>query len=122
MSLRDEITVELAQAFDTDLADAVSTFTGSRVIGQGPYDPITDTRPVITENYSGRGVFGSFAINIVDGVQILRTDVKVTALQAEVTQAPKVDDTITQGGTAYKVIHVGKDPVSATWVIQLRAT
>lgn len=122
MSLRDEITVELIQAFDTDLADAVSAFTGSRVIGQGPYDPITDTRPVITENYSGRGVFGSFEVNIVDGVQILRTDVKVTALQAEVTKTPRIDDTITQGGVAYKVIHVGQDPAAATWTIQIRRT
>src|SRR5690606_39313752 len=108
MSLRDEITAELAQAFDTDLADAVSTFTGSRVIGQGPYDPITDTRPAITEDYEGRGVFGSFKVNIIDGVQILRTDIKLTALQAEVTKIPKIDDTITQDGVEHKVIHVGK--------------
>jgi len=120
--MRDELTAELAAAFDTDLADAVSSFTGSRVIGHGPYDPVTETRPTITENYSGRGVFGSFEIGIIDGVQILRTDVKLTALQAEVTKTPKVDDTIEQGGTSYKVIHVGKDAVDATWVVQLRAT
>ncbi|MCQ9618393.1 hypothetical protein L1889_18305 [Paenalcaligenes niemegkensis] len=116
MGLRDDLTADIAEAFDTDLADAVTSFAGTRVIGLGPRDPVTETRPEITETYTGRGVFGSFEINVVDGVDILRTDTKVTALQAEVTDTPKIDDTI----NGMKVISVGADPAKATHSIQLR--
>ncbi|MHB0763169.1 hypothetical protein ACYCFC_02030 [Stutzerimonas sp. NM35] len=117
MGLRDDLAADIADAFDTDLADAVTEFTGSRVVGQGPYDPITETRPSITETYTGRGVFGSYSMQMVDGINILRTDIKLTALQAEVTGTPKVGDKI----SGYDVVGpVGQDPASATWSLQLR--
>lgn len=117
MGLRDEITADIAEAFDNDLADAVSEFTGSRIVSQGTFDPVTETwSDPVTESYTGRGVFGSFDMRVVDGVQILRTDVKLTALQAEVTGTPKIDDTINE----MKVIHAGKDPADVTWILQLR--
>lgn len=118
MGLRDDITADLAEAFDTDLADAVTAFTGSRIVGQGAYDPITETRPTITETYTGRGVFGSFDRRLVDGANILATDIRLLALQAEVTSPPQVDDRI----NGYKVMGpINQDPASATWVVQLRA-
>ena len=122
MSLRDELAADIAEAFDTDLADAVTAFTGTRVVGQGPYDPITETRPEIIETYTGRGVFGSFEVNVIDGINILRTDIKLTALQAEVIKAPgvpeipKIDDVI----NGLKVINLGADPAKATFSVQLR--
>lgn len=117
MGLRDDLQADLSDAFDTDLADAVTQFTGARVLGQGPYDPITETRPTITETYTGRGVFGSFSLRLVDGINILATDIKLTALQSEVTDTPRVDDAI----NGYRVIGpISQDPAKATWVIQLR--
>lgn len=120
MSLRDEITADIAEAFDTDLADAVSEFIGSRFEPSGPADPISQTQPGERVTYSGRGVFGSFGTNVSEALGILRTDVKLTALQVDVSNAPKVDDDIEQNGTKYRVIHVGKDPANVTWIIQLR--
>lgn len=121
MGLRDEITADIAEAFDSDLADAVSEFTGSRVVGQGPYDPVTETRPTITESYAGRGVIGSFDMRVVDGILILRTDIKITALQAEIVgDAVKIGDTIVRGGESFKVIQIEQDPAGASYSIQIR--
>lgn len=122
MGLRDELTADIAEAFGDDLADAVSSFTGSRDSDESYYDPVTEvTIPVLT-TYTGRGVFGAFDLRVVDGISVLRTDVKLTALQSEVTATPKIDDKITQGATTYTVIQVGKDPSGSTWSLQIRST
>lgn len=120
MSLRDEITAEVAAAFDTDLADAVSEFTGSRFEPSGPPDPINQTQPGETITYTGRGVFGSFGIQVSEALNIPRTDIKLTALQAEVTGQPKIDDDILRDGVKYRVIHVSADPANVTHVLQIR--
>lgn len=116
MSLRAELTAEVAAAFDTDLADAVTQFEGKRVVGQGPYDPVTETRPEIIEIYTGRGVFSGFKQSLVDGVLIMATDKQLTALQAEVTDTPKMGDTI----NGMKVQNVGQDPTTSVWRLHLR--
>ena len=120
MGLRDEITADIKEAFDTDLADAVQPFTGSRTI-QGERsieDILTNTvgsnSTII--NYSGRGVFGSYSEFEVDGEAIKANDVKLTALQSEVTTRPQLDDMI----NGYQVVAVNQDPASVTFTIQLR--
>lgn len=120
MGLRDELTADIAEAFDSDLADAVSSFTGSRFEPSGPYDPISQTHPGETVTYTGRGVFGSFGVQVSEALNILRTDIKVTALQAEVASTPKIDDSITRDDESFKVIHVGQDPALASWTLQIR--
>ncbi len=114
--MRDEISSEIAEAFDSDLADAVSEFSGKRVI-KGIYDPITGTAADTVINYTGRGVFGSYALSLVDGESILSTDQKLTTLQAEVTDVPLINDKI----NGFTVISVSKDPANVSWIIQLRA-
>lgn len=116
MGLRDDLAADIGAAFDTDLADAVTAFTGKRVTGQGTYDPLTEEWTPGETTYTGRGVFGSFSIEMVDGIQILRTDIKLTALQNEVTDTPVMDDVI--NGLVVK--GVAQDPASATWTLQLR--
>lgn len=118
--MRDEISDDIAEAFNDDLADAVSEFTGSRFEATGVADPISQTQPGETVIYSGRGVFGSFGIHVSEALGILRTDIKLTALQKEVSNTPKVDDDIEHSGIKYRVIHVSKDPANVTWTIQLR--
>ena len=120
MGLKADLDADVAEAFDTDLADAVKPFTGSRTIQGEPSieDILTNTvgsnSTII--NYSGRGVFGGYSEFEVDGEAIKANDVKLTALQSEVTNTPKLDDVI----NGYQVVAVNQDPASVTFTIQLR--
>lgn len=117
MGLQAEIQADIAAAFDTDLADAVNAFTGQRVIA-GQYDPVKDiTTDDHTINYSGRGVFTDYGIKEIDGLNILRTDTKLIALQNEVTELPAIGDKI---NGVFDVINVGADPADASYILQLR--
>lgn len=120
MGLHDEITADIKDAFNTDLADAVKPFTGSRTVQGEPSveDILTNTvgsnSTII--NYSGRGVFSSYKEIEIDNESILANDVKLTALQSEVTTRPQLDDVI----NGYQVVAVQQDPASVTWTLQLR--
>ena len=120
MGLHDEITADIKEAFNTDLADAVQPFTGSRTVQGEPSieDILTNTvgsnSTII--NYSGRGVFGGYSEIEVDNESIMANDVKLTALQSEVTTRPQLDDVI----NGYQVVAVNQDPSSTIWNLQLR--
>ena len=120
MGLRDEITADIKDAFNTDLADAVKPFTGSRTVQGEPSvdDILTNTvgsnSTII--NYSGRGVFSSYKEIEIDNESILANDVRLTALQSEVTTRPQLDDVI----NGYQVVAVNQDPSSTIWTLQLR--
>lgn len=126
MGLRDELQADLAQAFDTDLADAVGAVDGSRSV-RGDYDPAIGGAPETTVFYAGRGVFGQYKAREIDGTRILATDVRLKALQNElfmkesgvVTATPAVP-AIGDRISGYRVINVGQDAAKATWAIQLR--
>jgi hypothetical protein len=117
MGLLSEITAALAEAFsDPDgLADAVTGFTGSRLVN-GAYSPATGGFASNVLGYTGRGVFADYSARDIDGTLILTSDVKLTALQAEVSIVPMVGDKI-NGKT---VMRVSADAAHATHVLQLR--
>lgn len=52
---------------------------------------------------------------------IPRTDVKIIALQQDVTVTPTVDARITMQGVTYSVQAVDEDPAQASWIIRGRA-
>lgn len=126
MGLRDELQADLAEAFNTDLADAVLAFTGE-YIGPGVIDPVTEettAQPVI---YSGRGVLSRYEDRRIDNVNILVGDLRLTALTNEVTDVPDVGHKITVPDLVdrtkqevYQVKSVRADPASATYRLQLR--
>ena len=113
-------TKAISQAFDKSLKDAVLPFTGSRTVQGEPSieDILTNTvgsnSTII--NYSGRGVFGSYAEFEIDNESIMANDVKLTALQSEINTRPQLDDVI----NGYQVVAVNQDPASVTYTIQLR--
>lgn len=121
MGLRDEIQADIAEAFNEDLADAVTTFTCTKLIYSEEFDFATQTYPIIGEKtYSGRGVFGSYERDLVKPANYQVEDVKAIVLQNEVNAVPQIDDVwLTSGGT-FKVLSVGKDPASVSWRVQLR--
>lgn len=126
MGLRDDLQRDLAEAFDTDLADAVNPVVGVRKV-QGEYDPDSGSTSEAITNYGGRGVFGKYLAKEIDGSLIQTTDEKLTILQNElfITLAgeptetlaiPEIGDAI--GGK--RAMNVSQDPAKATWTVQLR--
>ena len=120
--MRDELQVELAEAFNEDLADAVDTFTCEKPIYSGEFDFETQTYPVVgSESYSGRGVlFGSYLKDLVKPTDYQAEDAKAIVLQNEVTAVPQINDVWVTDKGDFKVVNIGADPASATYSIQLR--
>lgn len=122
MGLRDEIQADLADAFNTDLSDAVTVFTGVRTVASDTDDGVDDWMlppgepSASTLTYSGRGVFTDYSKYELDSDIIDVTDVKLICLANEITNEPIADDKI----NGYSVVRVDKDPANATYEIQLR--
>lgn len=116
MGLRDEISADIAEAFDNDLADAITEFIGIRK-ADGDYNPSTGKVENNSITYTGRGVFSSYKLENIDSTLIQTKDKKLTVLQAEITLEPKVDDVI----NGLKVIAITTDPADVSYTIQLRS-
>lgn len=120
-NMRDELQEELAAAFDEDLADAVNTFTCEKPIYSGEFDFETQTYPVVgSESYSGRGVRGNYLRDMVKPIDYQTTDAKAIVLQNELTGIPQIGDVWQFADGGFEVKNIGSDPVSATYIIQLR--
>ncbi|POA50295.1 glutamate 5-kinase [Pseudomonas sp. MPR-ANC1] len=125
MGLRDEIQTDLAEAFDTDLADAVQPFTGE-YLGPGVYDPVTEETTAQPVTYTGRGVLDNYDSRRIDNVNIKVGDVLLICLVNETTDIPAVGhkitaaDLLTGDQTVYQVVSPGTDPAKAHYEIQLR--
>ena len=113
MGLNREITADIANAFNSDLADAVTDFTATR---QSDDDWVINDNGTPTEAYTGRGVFGSYGAYETDGQAIGIHDVKLICLQSEVTGTPMIDDVI----NGMHVLSIKKDPANISYAIQLR--
>lgn len=122
MGLRDDIQTDLAEAFDSDLSDAVTAFTGVRTVASDTDDGIDDwmnppdAPSDTTLTYSGRGVFADYTAYEIDNDIVQASDVKLICLANEITAEPIADDKIND----YRVVRVNKDPALATFEIQLR--
>lgn len=120
--IKNKIQSKVAKAFDKKLADAVDTFTCEKPIYSGEFDFETQTYPVIgSESYSGRGVlFGSYQKDLVKPADYQAEDAKAIVLQNEVTAVPQIGDVWNTVNGDFEVKNIGSDPVSATYIIQLR--
>lgn len=112
--MKQEITADIANAFNTDLADAVTNFTATRQSTSD--DWVINDGGTTDEAYEGRGVFGSYSAYETDGQAISIHDTKLICLQSEVTDTPMIDDFIND----MRVLNVTKDPANVIWVVQLR--
>lgn len=126
MGLRDELQADLAEAFNTDLADAVLAFTGE-YMGPGDWDPVEEVSTAQPVTYTGRGVLSRYEDSRIDNVNILVGDLRLTALTNEVADTPDVGHKITAPDlmdrskqVVYLVKSVRADPASATYRVQLR--
>lgn len=125
MGLREDIQTDLAEAFDTDLADAVQAFTGE-YLGPGVYDPVTEETTAQPVTYTGRGVLDSYDSRRIDSVNIKVGDVMLICLANELTDKPAVGhkittiDLLTGDPAVYTVVSPGIDPAKAHIELQLR--
>ena len=121
-NMRDELQEELAEAFSDDLADAVDSFTCTKLVYSGVFDFETQTYPVIgNESYSGRGVlFGSYQKDLVKPADYQAEDAKAIVLQNEVTAVPQIGDVWVTSKGDFKVVNIGADPSDSIWTCQLR--
>lgn len=126
MGLRNELQADLAEAFDTDLADAVVDFSGE-YMGPGDWDPVEEVSTAQPLSYTGRGVLSRYEDRRIDNINILVGDLRLTALANEVTDTPDVGHKITAPDlmdrskqVVYLVKSVRSDPASATYRLQLR--
>lgn len=120
--IKNKIQSKVAKAFDKKLADAVDSFTCTKLIYSGEFDFETQTYPVVgSESYSGRGVlFGSYLKDLVKPTDYQAEDARAVVLQNEVTRVPQIDDVWVTSKGDFKVINIGADPAAATFTIQLR--
>ena len=120
--IKNKIQSKVAKAFDKKLADAVDSFTCTKLIYSGEFDFETQTYPVVgSESYSGRRVlFGSYLKDLVKPADYQAEDTKAIVLQNELTAAPQIDDVWNTVKGDFKVVNIGADPASATYSIQLR--
>ena len=119
--MREELQAELAEAFSNDLADAVDSFTCTKLIYSGQFDFETQTYPVVgSESYSGRGVRGNYLRDLVKPADYQAEDAKAIVLQNEVSGVPQIGDVWNTVKGDFEVKNIGSDPVSATYIIQLR--
>ena len=116
--MRQEITADIANAFNTDLADTVKDFTAKRIILSDDDWAVNDTQVLSTINYSGRGVFTGFYAHEIDNQTIMQSDVNLICLQDELTDRPQMNDSINQ----MKVMNISQDPAGICYFIQLRGT
>ncbi|EPC7369856.1 hypothetical protein [Pseudomonas aeruginosa] len=126
MGLLDELQADLAEALNTDLADAVLAFTGE-YMGPGVWDPVNETTTAQPVTYSGRGVLSRYEDSRIDNINIFVGDLRLTALANEVADTPDVGHKITAPDlmdrtkqVVYLVKSVRADPASATYRVQLR--
>lgn len=123
MGLREDVQTDVANAFDTDLADAVSNLVLEHITrSTTAYDTSTGVYTETSTTATSRGVFGSYTQSELSNSAIEPTDTKLIVLQNEITIEPKAKDTITkENSKSFRVIQVGRDPADATYVIQLRS-
>lgn len=125
MGIRDEIQADLAEAFDTDLADAVQSFTGEYP-GPGVYDPVTEETTAQPLTYTGRGVLDNYDSRRIDNVNIRVGDVLLICLANETTDKPAIGhkvtivDLLTGDPAVYTIVNPGVDPAVAHYEIQMR--
>ena len=119
--IKNKIQSKVAKAFDKKLADAVNSFTCEKPIYSGEFDFETQTYPVVgSESYSGRGVLGNYLKDLVKPTDYQAEDAKAIVLQNEVTAVPQIGDVWNTVKGDFEVKNIGSDPVSATYIIQLR--
>ncbi|WP_434278962.1 glutamate 5-kinase [Acinetobacter sp. CE-15] len=120
--MRDKIQSKVAKAFNTKLADTITTFTCSKEIQSGDFDFETQTYPTVTvEQYAGRGKLdGNYEKYIVKPSDYQVSDQKAIVLANEVTGELQINDVWQTKYGELKIISILPMSADVGFVVQLR--
>jgi hypothetical protein len=121
MGLYDDIINDVANAFDTDLADAVVSVTVTQY-QRGTYDPTSgNPNATILNQQTTRGVYtGNWQYEVYNS-SVEPIDEMFLMLQSEISFEPDIGTVIesTVRGKS-RILEIRKDPVNATYEFRIR--
>ena len=121
MGLRAEIQSDIAEAFDTDLSDAVKPIT---LIDRknGVYDPATGDLTGAETTTDTRGVVSPFtSLEVLySGGSIDIKDSKIIILANEISIEPSTEHIVKIANEEYSILKVKKYPADATYTLHTR--
>lgn len=121
MGLRESIQTDIAEAFNTDLADAVKVLT---IIDRKSetYNPYTGDMSSSETRTDTRGTVSSYTVldTMYSGGAIDINDSKILILTNEISVIPLTDNFVEVAGEEYRILGVKKDPADAAYILHTR--
>ncbi len=114
MGLQSEIQAALGDAFDADLADAVSVI-GFSYTSTAAYDTSTGITTNTETTVQSRGLVEPVSNDMIDGEVVIASDTSFTILSNEISITPKISDKITVDGIDYSINIALIDPAKVAW-------
>lgn len=118
MGMREELQLELAEAYDGDLNDAVKSITVF-VEAEASYDPEAGESTDAFTEVTGRGMLYDYVARKNDPEDLQTCSKRLLVLTHEVTSLT-VRCHVEIGTERYEVMHIGEDPSGATADAYLR--
>lgn len=120
MSERDEIILDIQEAFSTDLADAVTGVTIAKYDSQD-FDPATGTvDQILVASATVRGVFTGQWQYEVFNTNAAPNDETLLILQDDLLFKPEIGDLVTSNRGMTRIIEIKSDPMNVTWELRVR--
>ena len=117
MGLAADVKADLAEAFQTDLFDAVSELTYVKVTASA-YNPTTGVSST-SKNVPSKGIFDALTSKHFPNVSAETVDSTVIILVDDLSVPPALGDKIVRGADTFVLIQVVRDPLNATYKIAL---
>jgi len=114
MGLTNDISDSIAEAFDSDLSDAVTIFT-YREISSGSLDTSTGEFSRVYSDVDSRGSVLNLSSKNIKQFGTDATSFKLLVLVAELSKTPKTDDIIIINEIESVVYGIDKDPALVTY-------
>ena len=89
-------------------------------VAPASYDTATGAVTSLSSSTTVQTLLDRYSEKQVDGVHIMTSDIKVTILQADLSDTPDVNDIITIDSKDWGIVSIKQDAANATWEIQAR--
>jgi len=118
MGIKADLNTELTKAFNTDLADAVLSFTlqSSNTVFNPATGGLASGQTISTGSW--RGVFSNVEREKVLNSQQLPADVEIIALSVEAPFVPKLGYKAIRGNTEYDILRMKQDPTETIYILE----